>query len=298
MRQFAAFLFVLGGCVDAGSEGSASQDPAPTGVNESAVPAPSCPIDDGVVVGNCDVRSAADVERLDTLGVTAIGGTLSIAGVQLSHVSLPLLEHVGGGVFLVDAPEVESISLGGLKTVGEDVWVANNPALVEIFLPALEETNALRFRYNEALEILDVSALTTTETIVVSQSLSLRELRIGSLTAVDELEIVGGELHDFAADQLGAAGSIFIGGVEAAEISFAALTDIVSTLQVSVNPHLVAVNLPALEAIGDALVEFGNPSLDSCALLEVMLQLESADGVPDQVDSEALTGVSEGHCPH
>lgn len=119
-------------------------------------------------------------------GLEEIGGRLSITKTKVTAVLLPVLERVGGGIYISENTNAEVLDLSSLvASGGESFSILKNVKLVAIDLRSLETSNWLSVANNGAVTLLDLRALRTVgRRLDIISERSLEELLLPALEEV------------------------------------------------------------------------------------------------------------------
>lgn len=179
-----------------------SEDGGPDGAAE-----PGCPstfATSEIVTGSITIDDPVAVEALR--GIRAISGNLEItADVSLpdlvdvdgdvtigsATVALPSLCHVGKDV-AVSSPDLSALSLPSLEVVGGAVEIQDCPRLVDIDLGALIAARSLGIDSNRALTSVSFPALTTATSLFVTGNDVLAAIDAPNLTSIAQTLMISG----------------------------------------------------------------------------------------------------------
>jgi hypothetical protein len=193
----------------------------------------------------------------DLPGYRALTGSLRLEASDVTALSLPDLEQLGGDLVLWESPALDEVSLPALRWIGGDLSLYDDVALADLHVPALER---------------------------IGGTLSVNRMpAIADLDAFAALAVIGGDLyvyHDLA-----------LGRVDGLD----ALARIGGALILWELPALHTVSLPQLHGVGakldlfedDALTTLSLPALEELGAYE----LHHCDAMADVGRFDALTAV-------
>ena len=130
-----------------------------------------------------------DPVALDALrGVRAIEGNLEI--IAGGSISLPALCRVGG--LSVRSSEITALSLPSLETVGGAIDIEDCPVLVDVDLGTLTTAGSIGIDSNRALQSVELPSLTAAAGLFITGNGVLRAVDAPSLTSVAGAFMVSG----------------------------------------------------------------------------------------------------------
>lgn len=206
-----------------------------------------------VIDGDVEAANEEDLEQL--VDVCSIAGSLTMEGLAVTHIQLPVLESIGGALRIASNDMLTAVSLPALRSLGSALHIEENASLVSVKWPVLETVGE--------------------ESTYVLHNASLEELSFASLRSVVDLNIQSNDSLT-TLDLPGVTTGQFVVGAnqQLASLSLPALTTS-QGLSLESNASLAAVSLPALVSTARLRINSSSAlkTLDVPALTTVAYEL-------------------------
>ena len=234
----------------------------------SAVPLPRLT----VVGGTLSVASQLDGSTtLEVPALAIVGGTLDLAHQGLSGaIALPQLHRVGGAVriaqaevtalsapvltqvsgLVIDGTRIEHLALPALTDAGPFLGLQNNPALIDLALPALHQVIELVVLHDDALTALaGLDNLARATNVTIADNAAMAEAALPALEGLTNLTISGPVLTAIEFPRISFAGTVVIHDVPALEqVTLPSLLQ-ANHIDAMAAPKLARLDLPVLNTL-------------------------------------------------
>ena len=228
------------------------------------------------ITGMLTIRTVrADIMRLPNL--RRVGDALFIQENNLTHLELPRLQEIGSSLYVQDNPGLRTLDVANVRSAGAVMLDGSNPDLQAIDLPLVGHLHHLNLQPHEALERVDLSALSEVEVDFVGKGLPL-DFRMAGLRRVGNnlalldcpawTEVTLGSLEETGGDL-----AVYIHeGVT--RVSAPLLVRVGGAFNVSSNPALEEIVFSSLEWVGGEFTVWYNPLLPQCLVEDLYSRIE------------------------
>jgi len=242
------------------------------------------------ICGDFVIRGLDDLALLDS--ITTVTGSLTIDSADITEISLPNLEAIGGGFGREChgcAPNITTIALPNLTTVGGDWGIGGDtPDFNSLALPELEHVGGDFDLVGVEVGILMLPSLDHVSgdfNLIGPFAVNAPRLRsVGAYLGLNDHPSVSLP----ALDSVG--GSLAVFDVSQPIIDFPELRTVGGALSFWLNGFLVDFELMALESVGAGITFDSSPNLPSCLVDELVEQLTDFTGAVTkyELDDDAV----------